>query len=280
MEKNSEKQYFKLNIDDFNRQEIILHQAAQLIALTGINLLEPLPDDSQNTLIYEADRKLLLGREFQLAGKSYSIGIKPAAFELVLYHDRHEIKTLQLAELEKQAVLATWADWLKDLGVTTGLTTQLHYQLPVNENYAAANYGPLADEFIDQWLNLRSLANSALANLNKLTQIESEINIWPHHFDTGVYYPWRTADDEVVASVGAGLAIADSMISEPYFYIYGYKKNTDLDFAEAPGVNPGKWLTEGWKGAVLPVTELSELESSVQVDAFFKRSFEFFATRL
>ena len=268
-------------MEKFNEQEIILHQAAQLIALTGINLLPSLPDDSQNTLVYNAEDQLLIGRRFTLSGHIFSIGIQLDPFNLVLLGEHGKVlNTMNLANCEKSTAIATWSGWLTDLGADADLTTQLHYELPANESYSSENYGVLTAEFVELWHKMRSQGNNALNNLNKLTGIESEVNIWPHHFDTGTYYPLRTVEGEVVASVGAGLAIADSMIAEPYFYIYGYKKNVDINYADVPELVVGKWLTDGWKGAVLPFSELSDIEASSQIDAFFKRSYDFLVAQL
>jgi len=281
MNKSSDTPTAKMHKVVFNRQEIMLHQASQLIALTGINLQPPLPDDSQNTIVYDDKLKLLLGRPFQLAKVAYRIGIALEPFELVLLDNDFGIKErLDLNDCKKNNAMDHWASWLKNLGFVKPVSLELNYQLPTTSLYSSNTYEALDDDFVINWHNIRSLSNSTLANLNNIAGLESEINIWPHHFDTGVYYPLNEAHGQVVASVGAGLAIADSMINEPYFYIYGYKKDNEINFENTPELNRGNWLTDGWKGAVLPVSELPDTKAASQIDIFFKQSYNFFVSQL
>jgi len=121
------------------------------------------------------------------------------------------------------------------------------------------------------------MANQAMSALNQLSGITSEINIWPHHFDTGVYYSITEANGESIQAIGGGLAIADSMIDEPYFYLYGWAKEGTIDYSSAPSNTSGQWLTEGWQGAVLRASDISNIEDT---NAFFKEAYEFLFNQL
>lgn len=281
MSNPEQENLFQISSSVFNKEEIILHQAAQIIALTGTNVQAPLPDESQNTLVYDSSKRMLLGRSFRLSDHDYSTGIALPSFELVLLDENLLIiNRISLEGKKKSSVLSQWSDWLVDVGFSEHINLKLNYVLPTTSAYEADNYGSLSNEFVNSWHKVRSMANISLKNLNNLVDFESEVNIWPHHFDTGVYYPLKTVDNEVVASVGAGLAIADSMTNEPYFYIYGYKKNTDINYKHVPALNAGYWLTDDWQGAVLPVSELTDTEASSQIDMFFKQSYKFLVAQL
>ena len=57
--------------------------------------------------------------------------------------------------------------------------------------------------------------------------MNSEVRIWPHHFDTGIYLEVNSK-----LGIGFGWAMADKMIDQPYFYFTPY------------GLNGHKLLTE------------------------------------
>jgi hypothetical protein len=100
----------------------------------------------------------------------------------------------------------------------------------------------------------------------------SPINIWPHHFDTGTYHPLSET-----GSIGTGFAVADTIVNEPYFYIYGWAKDKTIDYASAPDLPFGEWKTGSWKGAIMPlstVTRLPNLKDDLKI--FFASTSEFF----
>ncbi len=259
--------------DNFNHEEINLHRAVQLISLTGVNLITALPDDSQNTTVWDDKSSTILGRSFELNQNTYQMGIRLTPFELVLLNKNLEtVNSIDIGGMDQPALYSIWEDWLNNLGVKGELVTKLHYDLPKNEHYRSNQFDGVTTEFAKAWSELRYFANNAMENLNKLAGITSEINIWPHHFDTGVYYPITEASGEVTQSIGAGLGIADSMISEPYFYIYGWTKEGLIDYTKAPKLTKGKWLTKSWQGAILKVSDAASLES---INTFFKTSYQF-----
>jgi hypothetical protein len=264
--------------DNFNQEEITLHRAVQLISLTGVNLLDTLPDDSQNTAVWDKESSAILGRSFDLNNTYYRIGIRLTPFELVLIDSNSNlVNSMEIGGLDKSALYSIWADWINSLGFHGELKTKLHYDLPENEHYRSNQFDGLTIEFANTWYELRSVANVALEQLNKVSGINSEINIWPHHFDTGVYYSISEKNGETVQSIGAGLGIADSLINEPYLYLYGWTKEGSIDYGNVPKIENGVWLTEGWQGAVLKISDANTIEG---INDFFKFSYQFIYNQL
>jgi len=105
------------------------------------------------------------------------------------------------------------------------------------------------------WNEYRSLANVACDLLLGFLQDDGEVRIWPHHFDTGTYLE---VTSEI--SLGFGLAMEDSMVGAPYFYFSGYGLNgNEIEYSKMTPPSVGKWvITEHWKGAVLPLSDLTE----------------------
>lgn len=264
--------------NDYNMQEIILHRASQLISLTGVNLLKHLPDDSNTTMVWNEQANLLHGRTFELGNKEYCLGIELFPFELKLLNSELEtIQSIKLDEIDQNALYNSWENWLKNLGFKGKLVKEVHYDLPQTPVYQAMRFEGIESKFAKDWVTLRSLANNVMQNVNTYSNIESEINIWPHHFDTGVYYPITTSNGETIQSIGVGLAIADAMIGEPYFYIFGWTKEGTINYKNAPELEDGQWLTEGWQGAVMKASNIS---SEKQVSDFLKQAFDFLKNEL
>ncbi len=245
-----------LDISIYNSTEITFHRIAQFIALTGINLIKKEADDSHSNMAWEASTGVLAGRYFTIRGQKFRLVFKPDSFHLVFEDDQRIIKSkLKLAERSVDEIMAWWEENIFMLGYQGKLVKTPHYQLPDQPEYHASNLKAPDQHSLSLWINWRTQANGVLKELNKLAGINADIRIWPHHFDTGVYYPFKYDDGSEIQSVGAGLAIADTMIPEPYYYIYGWSKTGDIDYTRTPALEKGKWLTDGWKGAVLTARE-------------------------
>lgn len=114
----------------------------------------------------------------------------------------------------------------------------------------------------------------AAAALNALTirsGRKSGVKTWPHHFDTGVHYAIPDETGIERAAIWAGFAIADTVSSEPYFYLSDYARRQSIDFNGANGLTTGQWLVApGWQGAYLPV---SRATNSEWINRFFEESY-------
>jgi hypothetical protein len=110
--------------------------------------------------------------------------------------------------------------------------------------------------------------------LDKL-QLESEICIWPHHFDSGIYIQVK-AD----LGLGFGLAMEDTMLGEAYFYMSGYGGESPISYQNLTQLSAGKWeIGEHWKGAVLPTNTISDSsheEAARVVHLFIKETTAWF----
>lgn len=145
-----------------------------------------------------------------------------------------------------------------ELGLNSkGFTFKLHYNIQVYD-FAEEVITQINEQDIEEWKYYRGLANQACFRLLGYLQIDGEVRIWPHHFDTGIYV---VTDSGI--GIGFGLAMEDSLINDPYFYMSGYASESSLKFENLPDLKNGKWInTEKWKGAVLPMSELNELSTT------------------
>lgn len=256
----------------YNQAEIAIHRVAQFLALTGINLIPKVADDSHTNLGWDAHRQAITGRYFELSNQTMRLTFLLKEQELCFETKEGQlVASISLTYSDHESLMMWWRMQLQELGVRKDLIESLHYDLPDTAEYKGTEITDF-EAFIPIWSTLRTQANRVFQHLNTSKKLSSEIRIWPHHFDTGVYYPLQ-ADTH---AIGAGMAMADTLQPEPYYYLYGWVKDQDLDFSDAPDLGKGEWLTAGaWKGAVLKVSEIEDLSQTEEVNQFLEVAFEF-----
>lgn len=251
-----------------NLADQTLHSLSQLIALTAMQWLPSRPDDSQTNLVWNSDRRRLEGRPFTHNGHQIRLVIDTATFTLQFVDEREHVSAAFSPENRTPAdATAWWISQMQAWGVV-GINN-VNYQL---------DHEPIAWQTVYErpvelqtWAHWRTTANTTLKALNEWSGQESEIRIWPHHFDTGVYYAQTDADGHEKAAIWAGYAIADAVCSEPYFYISGYKSGQPIDFTAAPALFLGEWRdTPNWKGALLPI---SDARREAHITLFLQESY-------
>ncbi len=251
-----------------NQADQTLHSLSQLLALTAMQGLPPRPDDSQTNLGWNSDLHRLEGRPFVQNSHLLRLVIDMATFTLQFVDEREHILAIFSPEKRTPAeATAWWKSQMQAWGMDGN--KGLNYQLD-HESITAQSVYERPDA-LPTWAHWRTTANTALLALNKYSKHESEVRIWPHHFDTGVYYAQTDADGNEKAAIWAGYAIADTLQNEPYFYLSGYRRGQSIDFAAAPVLSAGKWLnTPNWKGALLSISDADKEESLIQ---FFEEGY-------
>ncbi|MGC9345075.1 MAG: hypothetical protein ACP5E3_20390, partial [Bacteroidales bacterium] len=156
-------------------------------------------------------------------------------------------------------------EYLKFLGMDIdGLKKPLHFQIP-DYGINIIDDQDISSIGVEQWKFFRDLANRNCFDLLGLLQKESEIRIWPHHFDTGIYVQ---LDNNL--GIGFGLAIKDSLAGLPYFYLTAYNGDAQVSFSSVPELTHGKFIMEGsWKGAILTLDQIP-IESTQKTDEILR----------
>ena len=132
---------------------------------------------------------------------------------------------------------------------TTILFSALEFKFP--ERLNAENMMELPDSKSIQLQNeVRTVANNACTELLDQFAQESEIRVWPHNFDTGVYCNYDNGLEQY-----AGYSPGDSEASEsPYFYNGFYNNGEKVIPKDYPGLEDGFWETKQWGGAILQLS--------------------------
>lgn len=244
-----------------------VHLASQYLATAGKSFLSPKSDDSHtNVGFFEEDRTL---RTWSLDETGTYLAFQYDGFSLK-WVSKDNNDTLGLDGKSHAEVIA----WISKMGASSKLNKtysyDLHYDLPytIDDNFIFTSPNP---EELVQLVQLRTLSQNALMSFLQKENLESDIRIWPHHFDTGAFV---VLDDGSGKSIGMGLAIPDSMIDEHYFYISGYHGHDGIDTSAFENLTQGEWKNDGFKGGVLRASDINENLAA----QFFGEAFRAFAS--
>jgi hypothetical protein len=227
--------------------DIKLHLAAQYLATVGKNYIEAQSDDSHTNLGWIDEissfctRKLSNGDVLELR-----------ACSMVLNWNGMSAGTFNLnGSMHKDVV-----DWLDSMAKSNGLDSyvfDLHYTIDSGEFTDELSFSSVDDDRCNALAQLRSYAYKACEGVLEELSLSSDVRTWPHHFDTGSFV--TIGDSEV--SIGFGLAIPDTVMSDYYLYVSAYKGHDALSTNGFPALSKGTWKDEDWMGARLLVDGLS-----------------------
>lgn len=239
---------------DYTKTDQILHLLCQIIAKANRTFTPAKKDDSNTNLAYNMRKNRIEGR-WIIAPKGkiiLSLNLSNFKFEWIdeqdVVLDSFPSIGFTIEKIENEIDKG-----LDSLGLHSGTFKEpMHYEIPA---YSFLN-DPIALISFDEirlWKMFRGLANVACDNLMLDLKSKSEIRIWPHHFDTGIYIEPSTK-----IGIGFGLAMEDSLVGAPYFCFSGYGLNGyTIDYTNIDELKIGKWIVEeNWKGAVLPLHDL------------------------
>lgn len=263
-------------MQEYIKTDSQIHWLSQIIAKVNKALVPEKEDDSHTNLYFDAISKRLIGRWIDTPeGKIMcALNLTNHSFEWLNNHLQNQsaisIEKKELKDLEQEV-----SEYPKSLGLNISkIANPQHFEIP-DYKISAIQQEELTEEGIKKWSKVRELANNACLAITGYLQPESEIRIWPHHFDTGIY-------SQVTKSfgIGFGLAIEDSMVGEPYFYLSGYSSGTPIQYKNLTNLDSGKWFTgEHWNGAVLPLGEIYDLSPDLALDKikkYIKQSVDWF----
>ncbi|MGP1993480.1 hypothetical protein D9V96_016485 [Zobellia laminariae] len=225
----------------------MMHLAAQYLAAAGISFVEKKADDSHTNLGWSIDKQRLETHSLSTDGDVLALNYNTFSLEW----DSPKNKASFALDGKTHQQVLEWLTNSADSFLGKTYTYDFHYDLPysIDDSFTFVLDGSKLKELAD----LRTLTQSSLEKTLAVNGLESDIRIWPHHFDSGAYVV--ISDD---LSIGFGLAVPDTMVTEHYFYISGYKGHSGLDTSKFDSLSLGEWKNEGFKGAVLPATKINE----------------------
>ena len=254
------------------------HHASQFIALAGHHLIEQQPDDSNTNMQYLSDKEMLIGNELS---NGLSIGLQLATLEIYLLDNRfNQISNISLNGKSWKQVFGELKQSLSKSNVeVVNLSDELHYEIPSHELANGASFtiedARYFKENALQFHNSKIVLESIIADYKD----SATIRVWPHHFDTGTFIPLSyNKNGELTRSIGLGMAIPDSMVDEPYYYLSFWSADSTENINDLTPLEIGEWKIPEWKGAVLRHSEILKYNSveaqNEVVERFFKSGIE------
>lgn len=261
---------FNNDLNDALQQQ---HHAAQFIAMGGRYLIPQQSDDSNTNMEFIPGDNILLGNTLP---NGMHVALQLSEMKIsILDKDNNAKKVIPLEGKPKQKVFDELSQNLADLGIdVTNFENELHYEIPTHQLDKGAVFSiKNKNDFVEN-ANYRHNAKIVLNEVAQLFEQKELIRIWPHHFDTGAFYTIsRNEKEESAQTIGIGLAIPDTMVDEPYYYLSWWSEKPIEGIKDIAPLDAGRWMMPDWNGAILKHSEIlnagSAKEQHKLVTSFF-----------
>lgn len=266
---NSWKKLGNINPLSLTETRLQLHYAIQFMAAVGNFLTEPQSDYSHASLTWNSELKMFVS-SIVTTKQPFQVALEPINLtSLVLDAERDKLAEFSLS----QKTMNEGMNWLKQtiapLGTDFAKLTFVSYpdDFPHHPLANGAAFEDINEAQRQELTAYFANTNLVLPAVTASTEGASPVRIWPHHFDiaTLISLPYTQKDEAV--SIGVGMSPGDSSYDEPYWYITPWPYP---DIANLPELSSsGTWHTEGWVGAILTASQLSQgKEQQRQVKSF------------
>lgn len=243
-------------MEDYNKTDKYIHWLCQTIAKANRTFVPEKSDESHTSLYFDRLGDRIVGRWIETEKGRIVLTLNFSTLRFKWLNSAYQvIASFSIIGKKITEVEQDIENHLTDFGLAKdGFTDKMHFEIP-DYKYGMVPIQSIPVKHLENWKRIRNLANQTCSSLLGHLQIEGEIRIWPHHFDTGIYV---TTNNEM--GIGFGLAMSDGMVEGPYFYMSGYPSSNALEYQNLPEIPYGKWITgKNWNGAVLPLFELTDL---------------------
>lgn len=239
-------------MQEYTNTDRQLHWLSQVIAKVNKAFVTEKADDSHTNLYYDPVGDKLTGRWIERPEGEILLGLNLETMQFEWLNkmlkplEAFAIFDKSIQQLEKDA-----AHYPGKLGMeTSGIFQPMHFKIP-DYGIKSLSEKDISREGLAAWKFYRQLANDTCSAILGYLQSQSEVRIWPHHFDTGIF---AQVNDSL--GIGFGLAMKDQMAGNAYFYLSAYKSSGRINYVDLPELSRGHWETGSWKGAVLKLDEI------------------------
>jgi hypothetical protein len=258
---------------EYNSTDQNIHFLSQILAKLNRTFVPAEKDDSHTNLYFDPLSHRIFGRWIRIDGDNIITALNLGTFHIEVIDDEQNVlKEFEIEGHTMDNIECTIESSLSEFGlISSGFRDKLHYKIP-NYGFFTKPFEKWSEKQIKQWESIRELANRSAYLLLGTLQSASEVRIWPHHFDTGIY----TQPNSKIG-LGYGLAMKDEMAGDAYYYFAGYSLNSSaIDYESINDLKFGQWeINKNWKGAILPISNLKENPSKI-IQTFIKEVSEFY----
>ena len=247
-------------MQEFKSMKDQLHLAAQYLAAAAIHFVEKRDDDSHTNLGFDSESGRMSTRPLSDSGDTLSLNYNTFSLD---WNSSTNVESIQLDGRSHKEIIA-WLTRLSQEKIGKSYTYSFHYDVPYS--IADTTVFKMSDSVeVTRLLQLRIRTQTILEQTLLENNMQSEIRVWSHHFDTGAFTDLPNTPG---VAIGFGLAIPDSLSSAHYLYMSGYKGHDGISTQGFDALTKGDWKDDGFKGAILPADHIGVPEG-VQ---FFKEA--------
>lgn len=242
-----------IQLDELVRTREQLHQASQLVSAVPRSFLNYDVSDSNASLIWDSDHRVLVSEKIRIDGSAYQSGLIIRDFSLILIKDDRVLNKLSLEGKSYQQGNEWLAAALQKCAFESDkLSLKLPYVIPIYETISGKPFCSGKTEVLLQFEKLFDNANRTFHAFLNDFENASEVRCWPHHFDLGSLLA-ISIDDEgnLKKSVGIGMSPGDEMISQPYYYVNSWPSPSKEVILDKTLLGKGQWHQDGWIGSKL-----------------------------
>ncbi len=261
-------------MSSYTKTDQCIHYLSQILAKAGRTFVPKKEDDSHTNLYFDAEKNWIEGRWIETDKGKIKLVLRITDFCMLWVDEEGEaLQTVSSVKKLEHEVIKQLSKTPNQLGLDIGsFADPLHFEIP-DYSFSGQPYQMINRHNLDEWRKWRILANQACERVLGKLDVEGEIRIWPHHFDTGIYVH---ANENI--GIGFGFAMEDEMAGAPYFYMSGYPASGSLDYETVPELESGTWIiSEGYKGAILAITEFEE--TSQALDTYIEQALNWFLSK-
>ena len=229
-----------------------IHLAAQYLATASISFIKKRDDDSHTNMGWSIEKQEL--SSWPLSEKEGQLSLSLKTFSLIW--TKGDKSTEFPLHGKTHLEVKTWLKKAAKESIFMIYIYHLHYELP---------YPSITDDYtftleskpeMSRIAKLFDVSQAAFETVLKKQELESELRVWPHHFDLGAY---ATVSDSL--ALGFGLAIPDENIDDFYYYISAYEGSDSVETKNFKALSTGEWQTGDWKAATLKASGTTEKEA-------------------
>lgn len=266
-------------MQEYNKTDQQLHLLTQIIAKANRTFVPKKEDDSHTNLSYDELGDRILGHWINTDNGDIIVGLNLSSLSIeVISSSNQSLSSTSTIGKTISTIEGEVAEALQSVGLDiNGFTNDLHFEIP-DYSIAKDEMAAISVASLEEWRQIRSLANQQNQFVLDFLAQHGEIRIWPHHFDTGIYV---TPTERL--GIGFGLAMGDSMEPSPYLYTSGYGLKGEFQYTDLPTLEHGRWeIGEHWRGAVLPISAILNMnaeDAQKVINAYAKSSLSWYLQR-
>lgn len=245
-------------VSEINETQNTLHHASQLIGIVGKQLITQEADDGNTNMDWIPVINTFAGH---MLNNRVKVGLNVPEFSLkILDAANYDVRSFSLHGKTFEEAFS----WLKLELIMHGVAADnlnpgLHYEIPPHATEDGVPFRKPSDASLTELSVHRTVFHTIISEFAYDHEHASEVKTWPHHFDHGVYIPFKFDENgDAIQSFSVGYAMDDTLVDEPYLYVTQWKREGNIDYSTAPTLEQGAWQPGGLSGAALRMSDIAK----------------------